>query len=661
MAIEDKSIQISYKADINDLKQKLAQIPNITGEEAKKMVAALDRQLKQAESASKKSAEATKKAAQEAGRAASNASREFDHMADAAKRSEERLDMVAEKSGDIDRGFSSVGLALRGVNPQLAEAADGLADVFAVGEGVLLTFKSLNPAVLAVTVALGALTLGYSAYQAQVEAANQAIIAQKEAIKQLNSTLLDQRNNFYAANDAIDGMRSQLSLARGEISKYEYDRQKAAQDAGSQFDTYISKQEEIIAQRKEERDLIKSIREGNVLLSEDEKNRLKNLQLITPGISKTKDLLDGSAESSGALYQIEQALSANIQQQNLGLDRLNNQKEEAITISKQLVDIAEGERMEKEAQVKVEKKITKEKVDQKDTEAERLKAIEESLAQDAKNQEIRKSHLDELQSIIDANILDEDQKKAAAYQKELERIDELARMTGDIGLANMALWAMEHKKKMDDLEEEQQKKKAIFEQDLANGSELANQISGLASVYSELADQRLQTIKVDVEEQKKKQEELAKMTGLEREAYDQKKKMAMRAFRFEQAASIAQVAFNTAEAITKALGYPPILRAAMIATIAATGAAQAAVISGRQPPSYHTGGMAPDETSARLLKGEAVLDRATVRAIGGEQGLKNLQNHKTQDNVVVIQPFKHFGRFAKEIGFQAPKKTGIKV
>ena len=208
MAEEKKSIEISYKADINDLKQKLAQIPNITGEEAKKMVAALDRQLKQAESASKKSAEATKKAAQEAGKSAANAAREFDHMSDAAKRSEERLDMVAEKSGDIDRGFSSVGLALRGVNPQLAEAADGLADMFAVGEGVLLTFKSLNPAVLAVTVALGALTLGYTAYQAQVEAANQAIIAQKEAMKGLNNALLDQRNNFYAANDAINGMRT---------------------------------------------------------------------------------------------------------------------------------------------------------------------------------------------------------------------------------------------------------------------------------------------------------------------------------------------------------------------------------------------------------------------------------------------------------------------
>lgn len=661
MAEEKKSIEISYKADINDLKNKLAQIPNITSEEAKKMVAALDRQLKQAESASKKSAEATKKAAQEAGKSAANASREFDHMADAAKRSEERLDMVAEKSGDIDRGFSSVGLALRGVNPQLAEAADGLADMFAVGEGVLLTFKSLNPAVLAVTVALGALTLGYTAYQAQVEAANQAIIAQKEAMKGLNNALLDQRNNFFAANDAINGMRDQLALARGEITKYEYDRKKATLDTGAQFDTYISKQEEIIEQRKEERKLVQSIRNGNVLLSEDEKNRLKNLQLLIPGISLTQDLLDGSAQSSGELYKIEQAISANIQQQNLGLDRLKTQKDEAVTIAKQLVDIAESERMEKEAQAKVEKNITKEKGDQKDLEAERLKAIEDSLKADAEQQSIRQSHLAELQKIIDDNILDEDQKKEAAYQKELERIDELARMTGDIGLANMALWAMEHKKKMDGLEAEQQKKKAMFEEDLANGSALADQVAGLASTYSELAAQKMQVIKVDAEEQKKKQEEFAKMTDLEREAYNQRKKIAMRAFRFEQAASLAQIAFNTAEAITKALAYPPILRGAMIATIGATGMAQAAVVSGRQPPSMHTGGMAPDEMGARVLKGEAVLDRATVRAIGGEQGVKNLQQGNMQQQTIVIQPFKHFGRFAREIGFQTPKKTGIKV
>ena len=180
MATEEKSIEISYKANIQDLKSKLSQIPNITDQEAKKMVAALDRQLKQAESASKKAAEASKKAAQSASRAAMNAQKDFDELAHSAKRAEEKLDLVAEKSGDIDRGFSSVGLALRGVNPQIAEAADGMADMFAVGEGLILTFKSLNPVVLGVTIALGALTLGYTAYKASIEEANKAILDQKK-------------------------------------------------------------------------------------------------------------------------------------------------------------------------------------------------------------------------------------------------------------------------------------------------------------------------------------------------------------------------------------------------------------------------------------------------------------------------------------------------
>ena len=48
-----KSIQISYKADLKDLMAKLKQIPNVTDQEAKKMVSALDRQLKQAEKGSK--------------------------------------------------------------------------------------------------------------------------------------------------------------------------------------------------------------------------------------------------------------------------------------------------------------------------------------------------------------------------------------------------------------------------------------------------------------------------------------------------------------------------------------------------------------------------------------------------------------------------------
>ena len=73
------------------------------------------------------------------------------------------------------------------------------------------------------------------------------------------------------------------------------------------------------------------------------------------------------------------------------------------------------------------------------------------------------------------------------------------------------------------------------------------------------------------------------------------------------------------------------------------------------------GGMAPDEMGARVLRGEAILDRATVRRLGGEQGVKELQQKpKGNETVVVIQPFKHFGRFTKAIGFVPPNETGIK-
>ena len=173
MAEQKKSIEISYKANLNDLLAKLKTIPNVTDQEAKKMVAALDRQLKQAEKAAKKSSEASKKAAQQAAQAARRGAHQFHELEDSARRAEERLERVGDASGDIDRGFSSIGLALRGVNPQLAEAADGIADAFAVTEGLTMSFAALNPVVVALAATVGTLTLGYMAYQQEIEKARQ--------------------------------------------------------------------------------------------------------------------------------------------------------------------------------------------------------------------------------------------------------------------------------------------------------------------------------------------------------------------------------------------------------------------------------------------------------------------------------------------------------
>lgn len=636
MATEEKSIEISYKANIQDLKSKLSQIPNITDQEAKKMVAALDRQLKQAESASKKAAEASKKAAQSASKAAMNAQHDFDDLAHSAKRAEEKLDLVAEKSGDIDRGFSSVGLALRGVNPQIAEAADGMADMFAVGEGLILTFKSLNPVVLGVTIALGALTLGYTAYKASIEEANKAILDQKEAMKGLQQQYLNQRNNFMGSVDALNDLRDQLSLANGEMSQYEYDRSKAARDTQSQFNGFITAQEEIIESRKEERALIQQIKAGNINISDNDKERIRNLQLLTSGVSKTKDLLDGSAESSGYLGLIEAAITEDIRKQNLGLDMLTKQKEEAVVISKQLVDISEGERMEAEANAKAQKKITKEKVEQVNIQEDLLKAIEEQLTRDKEQMDQRQSHLDELQKIIDENIMSEDYLKEQAFEKELQRISEIGRMTGDYHQSDIAIFALTQKRKMELLEEEQKKREDMAKVQKEQTADLLSGVEAFSSATLQAAiDNGVANSKV--------------IGGL---------------FAMQQASAIAQIAFSTSEAIAKSMTYPPPLNGIMAGLAVATGAAQTASVMAQKPPtpSMHMGGVAPDEMSATVLKGEAILDRGTVRKLGGEQGIKNLQQSSPkQDNIVVVQPFRHFGRFVREIGFKAPKQTGIRV
>ena len=111
-------------------------------------------------------------------------------------------------------------------------------------------------------------------------------------------------------------------------------------------------------------------------------------------------------------------------------------------------------------------------------------------------------------------------------------------------------------------------------------------------------------------------------------------------------ASIGEIAFNTAKAITAAQAYPPPINGLMIASAVAKGAAQGAIVMSQQPPEFHMGGMTPDESIAVVKAGEAVLDRATVDRLGGEPGVNRLQNGQTGEaEVIVMNPYKHFDRY----------------
>ena len=123
-------------------------------------------------------------------------------------------------------------------------------------------------------------------------------------------------------------------------------------------------------------------------------------------------------------------------------------------------------------------------------------------------------------------------------------------------------------------------------------------------------------------------------------------KLIQQLFALQQAGAVANIAMKTAENITTAQGFPPPLNIIGTGAAIAVGAAQTAAVLSQSPPKKHMGGMIqPDEVgNVTMLRGEAVLDRATVRNIG-EEGVRRLQENRMNPEVVVIQPFKHFDRY----------------
>lgn len=626
MAEEQKSIEISYKANIKDLISKLEQIPNVTKEEAKKMVAALDRQMKQAEKAAKQSADAQKKVASEMSKAASRAARDLDELADSAQHAGDRMKMVAEKSGDIDRGFSGVGLALRGVNPELAAAADGMADTFAVVESLIMGFGGLNPIVLAGAAAVGALALGYMSYIEEGEKARQLILDLRDAQRQLNDENVESENNLLDAAGKLRALRGEYGVLTQQIDKYQYAVEQAGENANESFVANINQSKQAIEARKLELKTVQALIEANksgadVVLSDDEKERLRILQLQTDSVNNQLDLTQRGISERAALLHLEDAIQAKIAQQQNELTVIEKMRSEAVDLAMQMAEFenemaqaAEQQAVAKERTVVATKEIAE--VDPFDTEAVQgeLNAIKKR---------------NELQAMYNMTQLDDIGKQIQMvedrYKLEYEKLLELGIISGEEQLAQEMAYELD-KQRLAEIHELQQEYHA---KDLERIQEKIDSYTSMGAVFKDSISQFAGAITQYLENTDRATEKSIK-----------------RLFRLEQIAAVANIAMETAKGIAAQLSLPPIVRGASIAAVAAVGAAQAAAVLSQKPPTLHMGGVAPDETNATLLQGEAVLDRTTVRNMGGPEGVRQLQNgNNGANNVVIIQPFKHIDRY----------------
>jgi len=103
------------------------------------------------------------------------------------------------------------------------------------------------------------------------------------------------------------------------------------------------------------------------------------------------------------------------------------------------------------------------------------------------------------------------------------------------------------------------------------------------------------------------------------------KRAYMAIWRAQKAAAVAQATVNAALAVSQALGSaPPPLNFALAAAAGVAGAINVGVIAASPPPKFHAGtmyasqagGLAADEFSATLQRGEIVVDRQTAARPG---------------------------------------------
>jgi hypothetical protein len=408
----------------------------------------------------------------------------------------------------------------------------------------------------------------------------------------------------------------------------------------------------------------KSSEDQQVILSDQELERLRTAQILNKEAANNLDLTKRGLTEQVALLHIQDQLQAQKAQEEKAVKAIEKMQEvakdtamEMVTLEKELADATEeaADNTERRA-VAAERALTAEELNNE--------ALKEafSLADDLLKGKSLEEKMDKAMAMA---FLDDEGKKRLAQRERVEEqikaIEDLGLATGREAEAELAAIALRREAEEDLNDELLENEEKLQEKRKEGARANLDAIFELGDTLAALADARINSDKIDVEAQKEKQEQLAQMGEIERSAYEQKQKQLRALFRFEKGMALAQVAMGTAEAIMAAQKLPIPFNAIQSGLAIATGVAQAGVVMSQQMPSFHMGGMAPDEATARVLRGEAILDRSTVRRIGGEQGVRNLQQGgSSSTNTVVIQPFKHFGRFAKDLGISKAQPVGIR-
>ena len=600
MSTDGGDIRFTFTGDSSGLNSELEKIDKNLGEVSRATAGASNG----LEKGFTKGAKAADKAADNMTASISKAKKEMDSAADSAGDMAESMDDAGDSAGGVDSQLSAVGGALGQVSPAMGEMAGTAGDAAGALEGVVAAAQEHPAAFAAVTVAV--IAVGFAFQEAtekaeDLERAMEKTDRRQEKHQKLladEASLLAQVQAAYdasieentdaatAAANAIDKITVAIHANRVQLQKAIADQVRA----GKITEQEGQKQQNLLTERSNEAlDLAEKALENKM------RQARKEEELAIRAQNRKEEEI---AASKAAAKAAERRAQADADALKAASDLLQKQEEEIAVLALLDSTIKETD-MTRWDDISLAKHAAQEKIDLLDAEISKLdeKFIQENfirekqatavlLIEEEKNRKIK-----EAQDALDAELFAKE--KAAREKRKQEKADELA----------------------DDIQKRDDAMSA------------ATEVTGSLMEITSLLEEEMTT--ASIEERK-------------------------RLFAIQKGASIAEATINGAVAITSALKMGPVAGAIASAAIAATTAAQISMIA-QQEPAFDTGGMvrgglmarSADQMSARVLPGEAILNRSAADRLG-EGGVNALNRGSSLGGVTVVPAYRHFDRFIRD-------------
>jgi hypothetical protein len=625
-------IDLKVSADIGDLRRQLESIPGITAEQAKLMVAELDRGYKKAEKAAAAAAKATKasmKQTEEATRKAADASKE-----------------LGDRFGDVGSSAGRMAGALDMIAPGLGGLGQSIADLADVGEVAAGSLGSFAAPAIGVLAAAAVVAVPVFMHL------NAAMAAEAEAAR-----VMGQYNAF--ATNEMELQRTavlDLAVATGNMTQEERLAADARHTSSERLGDFLTTLSATVAETRKAEIRNTAIAEtiGTVI---DKLNKLNPILFLASKLfgkagPSVTDLSLAFAQFIGVTGNLAAAEDTAAQAAAGAIARVketNTRQEEAAraktkhaAASKVLTTALKVETVQMDALVAAQGAISqataKEMTDS------------QKLAKTLADLQTERIELSEAGKLTPADIGKyATAEEALAQQVTDARIDEELRAVTAIQAYEDGLAASRNAA----AEEEKAQAKAATQARI-------NAIAQVADVIAQYTQYSLDQDVAAYEQAQEDRNALGKnATKAEKDLADERleitRNAARKAFLIDKLAKMASAAAATALAVVQALSSgPPPFNFIAAGAVGAAGLIQQGVIMSQQP-TFHAGGfvgggMAPDEQQATVRRGEAVLNPAGRRAMGDDAIRAANGGMGGGQTIVVQQVYRHrvFDSFVRD-------------